>query len=81
MAMAAGPCGSAEKAFLPSTLSRLAYSFDFGRSCLGLRPLWVIEVFRGLAGLSFLFIGGRVDDLPGGECAIIEGRSSRGRGD
>lgn len=80
-ATAAGPYGSAESAFLPSILSRLPYSIDLLRSCLGFRLFWVIEDFRGLGGLSFLCNGGNVEDLPGGERAMIEGSSSRGRGD
>lgn len=69
--------GSTEKALRPSTLSRLACSFDFVRSCLALRALCVTESLRG-RGLG---IGGRVVERPGGDRDIIEGRSSRGRGE
>jgi hypothetical protein len=68
--------GSAEKAFRPSILILLT-SFDFVLSCFGLRAFWVTEFLRGLG----LCIGGRVVDLPGGELAIIDGRSSRGLGE
>jgi hypothetical protein len=66
--------GSAEEA-LPR-LSRLEYSFDFVLSCFGLRA-WVRDDFRG----RDLGTGGRVVDLPGGDLAIIDGNSSRGRGE
>ena len=47
--------GSAENAFLPSTLSLLANSFDFVLSCFGFRAFWVTDDLRGLVGLlSFL---------------------------
>ena len=62
-------------------LSLLAYSLDLGLSVFGFRLFCVIEDFRGLAGLSRLCIGGRVEDLPGGERAIIEGSNSLGRGE
>lgn len=50
----AGPCGSAENAFLPSILILLAWSLDLVRSCFGFRLFWVTEDFRGLAGLGSL---------------------------
>lgn len=62
-------------------LSRLAWSIDLFRSCFAFRLFCDIEDFRGLGGLSFLCKGGKVDDLPGGDRAIIDGSSSRGRGD
>lgn len=86
-AAAAAPGGSAENAFLPSTLSFLEKSFDFVFSCLGFRLFWVIEDFRGLLAFSFLCMesflcsGGRVEERPGGECAIIEGSNSLGLGE
>lgn len=40
-----------------------------------------MDDFRGLAGLSLLCIGGSVEDRPGGERAMMDGSSSRGRGD
>ena len=66
--------GSAEKALRPSMLMRRACSFDFVRSCLGFRAFCVTEDFRGRGR----WIGGSVDDLPGGERASMDGRSSRG---
>lgn len=77
----AAPCGSAEKAFLPSILSRRACSLDLVLSCLGFRLFCVMDDFRALAGLSLLCIGGNVDERPGGDLANIEGSSSRGLGD
>lgn len=74
----AAPWGSAEKAFLPSTLTLLACSLDLVRSCLGFRAFCVMDDLRGRAGLSLRWIGGNVDDLSGGDRAIIEGSSSRG---
>lgn len=73
--------GSAENAFLPSILNLRAYSFDIPLSCFGRRLVFVIEDFRGLVGLSRFCMGGRVDDLPGGERDIIDGRSSLGLGE
>lgn len=73
--------GSAEKAFRPSILSLRAYSFDIPLSCFGRRLFFVMEDFRGLAGLSRFCIGGSVDDRPGGERDIIEGSSSLGLGE
>lgn len=73
--MAAALWGSAEKAFRRSILILLACSFDVVLSCLGLRAFCVIDDLRGLA----LCIGGRVEDLPGGDRANVDGRSSRGR--
>ena len=78
----AAPGGSAENAFLPSILSLLDWSFDFDLSCFGLRLFCVMEDLRGLAGLSrlmdsFLCRGGKVEERPGGECASMEGSSSR----
>lgn len=85
-AAATAPGGSAEKAFRPSMLSLLECSFDLVFSCFGFLLFCVIEDLRGLAGLSlfkdsFLCMGGRVDERSGGECANIEGRSSRGLGE
>ena len=86
-AAAAALGGSAENAFLPSMLNLLVYSFDFVLSCLGLRLFWVIEDFRGLLDFSFLCIesflcsGGRVEERPGGELAIIDGSNSLGLGE
>ena len=71
-------CGSAEKAFLPSILILLACSLDLVLSCLGFRAFCVIDDLRGRAGLSLRWMGGNVDDLSGGDLAIIEGSSSRG---
>lgn len=73
--------GSAENAFRPSILSLRAYSFDIPLSCLGRRLFFVMEDFRGLAGLSRFCIGGSVDDRPGGERDIMEGSSSLGLGE
>lgn len=73
--------GSAEKAFRPSILSLRAYSFDMLLSCFGRRLFFVMEDFRGLVGLSRFCIGGNVDDRPGGERDMIEGRSSLGLGE
>ena len=86
-AAAATPGGSAENAFLPSMLNLLEKSFDFVLSCLGFRLLWVIEDFRGLLTFSLrcigslVWIGGSVEERPGGECAIIEGSNSLGLGE
>ena len=66
-------------------LTLFDWSFDKGFSCFGFLLFWVIEDFRGLAGFSrldsFLCSGGKVEERPGGEWAIIEGSSSRGRGE
>ena len=86
-AAAAAPGGSAENAFLPSMLSLLEKSFDLVLSCLGFRLVWVIEDFRGLLAFSFLCVesflcnGGKVEERPGGEWAIIEGSNSLGLGE
>lgn len=77
----AGPCGSAENAFLPSILNRRAYSLDLVLSCFGFRLFWVMEDFRGLAGLSLLCTGGKVEERSGGDLDKIDGSSSRGLGD
>ena len=73
--------GSAEKAFRPSILNLRAYSFDIPLSCFGRRLFLVIDDFRGRVGLSLFCIGGRVDDRPGGERDIMDGRSSLGLGE
>ena len=74
--------GSAEKAFRPSMLNLLAYSLDIPLSCLGRRELFfVMDDLRGLVGLSRFCIGGRVEERPGGERDMIEGRSSLGLGE
>ena len=83
------PGGSAEKAFLPSRLillEKLEKSLEVFFSCFGFLLFSVMEDFRGLAGLfllidSFLCSGGKVEERPGGECAIIDGSSSRGLGE
>lgn len=62
-------------------LSRLAFSVDLCRSCFPFRLFCVIEDFRSLGGLSFLCKGGKVDERPGGDEAMMDGKSSRGRGD
>lgn len=72
-------CGSAEKAFLPSMLNLRACSFDLVLSCLGFRAFCVMDDFRGRAGLSLRWMGGKVDDRSGGDRAMIEGSNSRGR--
>jgi hypothetical protein len=71
--------GSAENAFRPSILIRLANSFDFVLSCFDLRAFCVMDDFLGLDTLSLRWIGGRVDERPGGEWPKIDGSSSRGR--
>lgn len=73
--------GSAESAFRPSILSLRACSLDMPLPCFGRRSFLVMEDLRGLAGLSLLWMGGSVDDRPGGERDIIDGRSSRGLGE
>ena len=73
--------GSAENAFRPSMLNLRAYSFDMPLSCLGRRLFFVIEDFRGRVGFSRFCIGGKVDDLPGGERDMMDGRSSLGLGE
>ncbi len=73
------PCGSADKAFLPSMLSLLAYSLDLVRSCFGFRLFCVIEDFLGLPVFSRRCVGGRVEERPGGDLDNMEGRSSRRR--
>jgi len=73
--------GSAESAFRPSILSLRACSLDMPLPCFGRRSLLVMEDLRGLAGLSRFWMGGSVDDRPGGERDIMDGRSSRGLGE
>ena len=73
--------GSAEKAFRPSILNLRAYSFDIPLSCFGRLLAFVMEDFRGLVGLSRFWIGGSVEDRPGGERDIIDGKSSLGLGE
>ena len=73
--------GSAETAFRPSRLSLRACSFDMPLPCFGRRSLLVMDDLRGLAGLSRFWIGGKVDDRPGGERDMIDGRSSLGLGE
>ena len=75
------PWASAESGLLFSMLNLLAKSLDFVFSCFAFRLFCDMEDFLGLAGLSFLWIGGRVDERPGGERAKIDGSSSLGRGD
>jgi hypothetical protein len=70
--------GSAESALRSPRLGRRPYSFDLVRSCFSLRE---IDDLRGRGSLSRRWIGGSVDERPGGEWLRIEGRSSRGRGD
>ena len=72
-----GPCGSAEYALRSPMLNLLACSFDFVLSCFGFRAFCVTEDLRGLGRAS----GGRVEDRPGGEFGIIDGRSCCVRGD
>lgn len=75
---AAALVGSHEEAFRPSTLNRRLFSSrDFVFSCLGRLAFWVMDDFLGLG----LCMGGKVVDRPGGERAIIEGSSSRWRGE
>ena len=69
--------GSAEKAFRPSILILLACSLDFVLSCFGLRAFCVIDDLRGRGFCN----GGKDENRPGGDLAIIDGRSSRGLGD
>lgn len=73
--------GSADTAFRPSMLSRRAWSLDMLRPCFGLRSFLVMEDLRGRAGLSRRCMGGRVEDLPGGERDSMDGRSSLGLGE
>ena len=70
--------GSAENAFRPSMLSLRAYSLDLPLSCFGLCWLLEMDDFRGLVALSRRWMGGRVDDRPGGDRDSIDGSSSRG---
>ena len=74
--------GSAEKAFRPSLLTLLVWSLDFLLSCFGKRAVCESEglVREGLRGLG-LWNGGSVVERPGGELAMMDGRSSLGRGD
>ncbi|GAT22481.1 hypothetical protein RIB2604_01505150 [Aspergillus luchuensis] len=40
-----------------------------------------MDDLRGRGSLSRCWMGGRVEERPGGECVRMDGRSSRGRGD
>ena len=73
--------GSTEDALRPSMLSLRACSFEIARPCFGRRSFLVMEDLRGRAGLSRFWIGGKVDDRPGGERDMIDGRSSLGLGE
>lgn len=70
--------GSAENAFRPSMLSLRAYSFDRCLSCFDLCWPFEMEDFLGLVAFSRFWIGGNVDDRPGGDRERIEGNNSRG---
>jgi hypothetical protein len=71
----AAVCGSADKALRSLTLERRPNSRDLLRSCFGRRPDWVREPLRGRGGR--LWMGGSVEERPGGEWARMDGRSSR----
>lgn len=73
--------GSAERALRSPRLGRRPNSFDLGRSCLGFRADCVMDDLRGRESLSLRWIGGKVEERPGGEWLRIEGRSPRGRGE
>ena len=50
-------------------------SLDVFFSWRGFRALWVMEVFRGRLGLVGRWIGGRVEERPGGERDRMDGSS------
>lgn len=54
-----------------------AWSLDLVRSCLGFRAFWPSDDFLGRGR----WMGGRVVDRPGGDCDMMEGKSSLGRGE
>lgn len=63
----AAVCGSAERALRSPKLGRLPKSFDRGRSCFGFRADCEMDDLRWRETFSFRWMGGRVDERPGGE--------------
>lgn len=76
----AAVCGSAESALRSPRLGRRLFnSRDLIRSCFGLRAP-EMEDLRGRGSLSLRWIGGRVEERPGGEWLRMDGSRPRERG-